>query len=58
MGRTSIGMEHEGSPPPHPKDATKATDEQREVQRQLEHQDEDPHGPGLQQSRRQVADEN
>ncbi|MCV7321034.1 hypothetical protein [Mycolicibacterium confluentis] len=58
MGRTSVGMEQQASPPPHPKDATQATEEQRELQRQLEHQDEDPDGPGLQQSRRQVADEN
>ncbi|MGW0159641.1 hypothetical protein ACWDUN_10010 [Mycobacterium sp. NPDC003323] len=42
---------------PTPKDATKATDEQREMQDQLEHQHEDPDGPGLHNSRRQIADE-
>ena len=40
-----------------PKDARKATEEQQELQEQLEHQDADPEGPGLHQSRHDVADE-
>lgn len=44
-------------PPPAPKDATQATEEQRELQEQLEHQGDDPDAPGLQQSRHNVADE-
>ncbi len=43
--------------PKEPKDATESTEEQRREQKQLEHQDEDPEGPGLQQSHRNVADE-
>jgi hypothetical protein len=42
---------------PEPKDTRKTTEEQRQVQDQLEHQDDDPDGPGLQQSRDQIADE-
>ncbi|MDT7767339.1 MAG: hypothetical protein QOI30_327 [Mycobacterium sp.] len=45
------------NPDPEPKDARKATEEQRQVQDQLEHQDDDPNGPALQQSRDQIADE-
>jgi hypothetical protein len=44
-------------PPPVPKDATEATEEQRALQEQLDHQGEDPDAPGLQQSRRNIADE-
>jgi len=40
-----------------PKDATKATDEQRHEQEQLDHQGEDPDAPALHQSRRQLPDE-
>jgi hypothetical protein len=40
-----------------PQDARKTTDEQREVEKQLEHQHDDPDGPGLQQSRHDTADE-
>lgn len=40
-----------------PKDARKATEEQRQVQEQLEHQDEDSDAPRLHQSRHQLADE-
>jgi hypothetical protein len=42
---------------PTPKDATKATDEQRELQDELVHQDDDPNAPGRQQDRHQIADE-
>lgn len=42
---------------PTPKDTRRATEEQRHVQEQLEHQDEDRDAPGLHQSRHDVADE-
>jgi hypothetical protein len=46
------------NPSPEPKDARKSTEEQREVQDQLEHQGgDDPDASGLQQTRHQVADE-
>lgn len=44
-------------PPPAPEDARKATEEQRKLQEQLEHQNDDPDAPGLQQSRHDTADE-
>jgi len=50
-------MEQVNNPPPTPKDATKATEEQRELQEKLDHQNDDPDAPGLHQTRRQVADE-
>jgi hypothetical protein len=40
-----------------PEDARKPTEEQRQLQDELEHQDEDPDAPGLHQSRHTVADE-
>ncbi len=40
-----------------PEDARKATEEQRQVQEELDHQHEDPDAPGLHQSRHDVADE-
>ena len=40
-----------------PEDARKATEEQRQLQEQLDHQDEDPNGPALHQSRQDLADE-
>jgi hypothetical protein len=50
-------MEQTNDPPATPKDATKATEEQRELQEELDHQDDDPDAPGRHQSRGQVADE-
>ena len=50
-------MEQRNDPPATPKDATKATEEQRELQEELDHQDDDPDAPGGHQSRKQVADE-
>jgi hypothetical protein len=50
-------MEHRNDPPATPKDATKATEDQRELQEELDHQDDDPEAPGGCQSRDQVADE-
>ena len=40
-----------------PEDARKSTEEQRKMQEQLEHQDDDPDAPGLHQSHRNVPDE-
>lgn len=40
-----------------PRDATKATEEQRREQAQLDHQGEDPDAPALHQSRHQLPDE-
>jgi hypothetical protein len=42
---------------PEPKDAREPTAEQRQMQEQLEHQDDDPDAPGLHQSRHQLPDE-
>jgi hypothetical protein len=50
-------MENINNPPHRPKDATKATEEQQELQKKLDHQDDDPETPGQHQSRAQVADE-
>lgn len=50
-------MEQSKTPPPTPADATEATAEQRELQDQLDHQNDDPDAPAHFQSRRQVADE-
>jgi hypothetical protein len=40
-----------------PTDATKSTEEQRELQNELDHQHDDPDAPGRHQSKDQVADE-
>ena len=50
-------VERNNNPPPTPEDATKATEEQRELQDKLEHQDEDPEAPAATQSYRQIPDE-
>lgn len=50
-------MERQNDPPANPKDATKATEEQREVQDELDHKNDDPDAPGRHQTREQVADE-
>jgi hypothetical protein len=42
---------------PEPKDARKATEEQRETQDQLDHQQDDPDAPGGHQSRKDLPDE-
>lgn len=49
-------MELSNQPPATPVDARKASDEQRILQDQLEHQNDDPSGPGKV-DRHQVADE-
>ncbi|MBE1549973.1 hypothetical protein GGC64_004013 [Mycobacterium sp. OAS707] len=50
-------MEPTNDPRATPKDATKATEEQRELQSELDHQHDDPDAPGRHQSKDQVADE-
>lgn len=50
-------MEQRNDPRETPKDARKATEEQRELQDELEHQNDDPDAPGGHQTRNQVADE-
>ncbi len=44
-------------PATHTEGATRATEEQRELQEKLEHQDEDPDAPARSQSRHQIPDE-
>jgi hypothetical protein len=50
-------MEQQNIPPSTPKDATEATEEQRILQDELDHRDDDPEAPAKHQSRHQVADE-
>lgn len=50
-------MEHINGPDSRPKDATQATEEQREQQDLLEHQADDPEAPGRHQTHHQVPDE-
>jgi hypothetical protein len=50
-------MAQQNTPRATPKDATKATEEQRELQDELDHQHDDPDAPGRHQSRNQIADE-
>jgi len=50
-------MQSTNNPPSNPKDATKATEEQQELQSKLEHQSDDPHAPGRHQDRDALADE-
>jgi hypothetical protein len=40
-----------------PEDARQATPEQRDMQDQLAHQNDDPNAPGRHESRHQIADE-
>jgi hypothetical protein len=50
-------MEQQSTPPPTPRDATKATADQRDLQDQLDDEKRDPQAPGGHQSRHQIADE-
>lgn len=43
--------------PKEPQDARESTEEQRQLQEQLEHQGDDPDAPGLHQSQRNLPDE-
>lgn len=54
---TPVDMTARNDPPAKPEDATEATDEQREMQQLLEHQDDDPDAPGQHQDRHGIADE-
>lgn len=51
-------MEKTDPPTATPEDARKATPEQREMQRELDHQDDDPDAPARHQDRHQIPDEN
>ena len=50
-------MEQHNDPPANPEDATKATEDQQELQDELDHQHDDPDAPGGHQTHEQVADE-
>ncbi len=50
-------MNDRNDPPEHPRDAREPTEEQRELQDELEHRNDDPDAPGGHQTRHQVADE-
>ena len=50
-------MEQHNIPPSTPKDATKATEEQRELQEKFDDRKDDPDAPGGHQDRHQIADE-
>ncbi|HYO04738.1 MAG TPA: hypothetical protein VET27_23830 [Mycobacterium sp.] len=50
-------MEQQSTPPPTPRDATKATEEQRALQDQMDDRQPDPQAPGGHQDRHQIADE-
>ncbi|BBY90560.1 hypothetical protein MGALJ_02290 [Mycobacterium gallinarum] len=52
-----LRMPQTNDPSSTPKDATKATDDQREIQDKLDHQHDDPDAPGRHQTKDQVADE-
>jgi hypothetical protein len=52
-----VNQQADANPDPEPEDARKATEEQRELQDQLEHQDDGPGGPGSQQTGDDIADE-
>ena len=58
-------MEQNNTPSPTPKpseptpeDATEASDEQRELQDKLDHQNDDPEAPAGWQTRNEIPDEN
>jgi hypothetical protein len=50
-------MRQQNEPSATPKDATKVTEEQRQLQEQLDHRNDDPQAPGQHQDRSKVADE-
>jgi hypothetical protein len=58
LRRARVDQQINVDPPTEaPEDARKATEEQQDLQDKLEHQDDDPDAPGLQQSHHNVADE-
>jgi hypothetical protein len=50
-------VEERNDSPEHPKDAREVTEEQRKLQDELDHRNDDPDAPGVHQSRKQLADE-
>ncbi len=52
-----MSQQASSKPDPEPEDARKVTDEQRQVQEELDHQGGDPDAPGQQQSRHNTAGE-
>jgi hypothetical protein len=50
-------MDQRNDPPEDPKDAREVTEDQRDLQNELEHRNDDPNAPGGHQTRDQVADE-
>jgi hypothetical protein len=50
-------MDQRNDSPENPKDAREATEDQRDLQDELEHRNDDPNAPGRHQTRDQVADE-
>lgn len=50
-------MEQSNIPPPIPTDATRATEDQRDLQEKLNHKDDDPYAPARYQTRHQIPDE-
>jgi hypothetical protein len=50
-------VEQQNNAPRTPKDATKATEQQRELQEKLDHQNDDPEAPGRHLDRHQISDE-
>lgn len=55
--RKAQDMQQQSDTPATPKDATEATEEQREMQAELDHPADDPEAPAKHQDRHQVADE-
>jgi hypothetical protein len=52
-----MDQQGDNNPAPVPKDARKPTEAQREEERELEHQGDDPDAPGSQQSQDQLPNE-
>jgi hypothetical protein len=52
-----VNQQASSKPDPEPRDARKVTEDQLEVQEELDHQGGDPNGPGQQQSRHNTAGE-
>ncbi|CAA0132148.1 Uncharacterised protein [Mycolicibacterium vanbaalenii] len=50
-------MEQSNDPPSTPKDATKATEDQRALQDKLDRRNEDPDAPARSQTRHDIPDE-
>jgi hypothetical protein len=52
-----VSQQAGGTPDPNPEDAREVTEEQREMQDELDDRGGDPNGPGQQQSRHDTAGE-